>query len=98
MTDDDDDDDGGGGDGGGGGGFCRKWTFVLVCLCLSLRQKLLANYERCRQLRDDYETAGEVINNWLISARRTFDTAEQLKLSHEDLLRKQQLIKVDDVF
>jgi len=63
---------------------------------LSLMQNLLEKYERCLQLHGDYESAREKVRQWIISACRQFETTEQLNQSHEDLLRKQQLLKVDD--
>ena len=38
------------------------------------------------------------MRQWIISARQQFDIAQQLSQSHEDLLRKQQLLKVDTSF
>jgi len=47
------------------------------------------------QLHGDFESASEALRQWIMSARRQFDAAELLSRSREDLLRKQQLLKVD---
>jgi len=58
-------------------------------------QNSLETGERCLRLHADYEHAREAVRQWIMSAREQFDTAQQLSQSHEDLVRKQQLLKVD---
>ena len=65
---------------------------------LTLMQKSLEKCERCLQLHGNYERAREAVRMWITSARQQFDIAQQLNQSHEDLLRKQQLLKVDSDF
>ena len=62
---------------------------------LSSMQNSLDKCERCLQLHGDYERASEVVRQWIMSAHKQFAIAQQLNQSHEDLLRKQQLLKVD---
>ena len=62
---------------------------------LSPMQNSLEKCERCLRLHGDYEHAREAVRRWIISAHQQFGVAQQLNQSHEDLLSKRQLLKVD---
>lgn len=64
---------------------------------LEKAQNLLEQYKRCLQLHSEYKSTTEAVRQWIISAHRQFDAAELLNHSHADLLRKQQLFKVETI-